>query len=102
MKLLFQMSVTEDYSSDTKDIFLENFEFDEMETKYINEAYTAIMGAQEVIDKHIEDNLEGWSIYRLAKVDLAVLRIAIYEILFRKDIPVEVSINEAIEIVKIQ
>ncbi|MFY9214211.1 MAG: transcription antitermination factor NusB, partial [Tissierellaceae bacterium] len=40
------------------------------------------------------------SIYRLAKVDLAVLRIAIYEILFRKDIPVEVSINEAIEIVK--
>ena len=100
MKLLFQMSVTEDYSSDTKDIFLENFEFDEMETKYINEAYTAIMEHREVIDKHIEDNLEGWSIYRLAKVDLAVLRIAIYEILFRKDIPVEVSINEAIEIVK--
>ena len=37
---------------------------------------------------------------RLAKIDLAVLRIAVYEILYRKDIPVEVSINEAIEIVK--
>ena len=44
--------------------------------------------------------MEGWSIYRLAKVDLAVLRVDIYEILYRHDIPLEVSINEAIEIVK--
>ena len=100
MKLLFQMELNEDYSEEAKGIFLENFEFDEMETKYIEEAYLSIMDHREIIDQYIEENLEGWSIYRLAKVDLAVLRIAIYEILFRKDIPVEVSINEAIEIVK--
>ena len=100
MRLLFQMELTEDYSDEAKSVFLENFEFDEMETKYIDEAYISIMDHMEMIDKYIEDNLEGWSIYRLAKVDLAVLRIAIYEILFRKDIPIEVSINEAIEIVK--
>ncbi len=100
MKLLFQMEVNENYSDETKEIFLENFEFDEMEIKYIDEAYESIIENRDTIDKYIEENLEGWSIYRLAKVDLAVLRIAIYEILFRKDIPVEVSINEAIEIVK--
>ena len=100
MKLLFQMELNENYSDDAKEIFLDNFEFDEMEIKYIEEAYESIIENRDMIDKYIEENLEGWSIYRLAKVDLAVLRIAIYEILFRKDIPVEVSINEAIEIVK--
>lgn len=100
MRLLFQMELNEDYSDEAKSIFLENFEYDETETKYINESLISIMDNMEIIDKYIEDNLEGWSIYRLAKVDLAVLRIAIYEILFRQDIPVEVSINEAIEIVK--
>lgn len=100
MKLLFQMEVNEDYSEDSRVVFFENFEYDEMEIKYIEDAVVSIMDNKESIDKYIEDNLEGWSIYRLAKVDLAVLRIAIYEILYRKDIPMEVSINEAIEIVK--
>lgn len=100
MKLLFQMELNEDYSDEAKSVFLENFEYDDTEVKYIDESFNSIMDNMEIIDKFIEDNLEGWSIYRLAKVDLAVLRIAIYEILFRQDIPVEVSINEAIEIVK--
>ncbi|MDR7870004.1 MAG: transcription antitermination factor NusB [Tissierellaceae bacterium] len=100
MKLLFQMELNEDYSNEAKAVYLENFDFNEIETQYIEEAYISIINNREKIDKYIEEHLEGWSIYRLAKVDLAVLRIAIYEILFRKDIPVEVSINEAIEIVK--
>lgn len=100
MQLLFQMEITKDYSHEALDLFLANHTFDEGEERYINEAVSTIMENLEKIDEHINDNLEGWSIYRLAKVDLVVLRIAIYEILFRKDIPIEVSINEAIEIVK--
>lgn len=100
MKLLFQMDATGDFSDEALNLFLENFSFDDMESKYINESVRSIKENLETIDKYIKDNLEGWSIYRLAKVDLAVLRIAIYEILYRKDIPMEVSINEAIEIVK--
>ena len=52
------------------------------------------------IDEHIQNNIEGWDIHRLARVDLSILRIAIYELLYRDDIPVQVSINEAIEISK--
>lgn len=100
MKVLFQMDSMSDFTEESLDLFLENFQYDEMETIYIKEAISVIKDNLEVIDNHIKSNLEGWSIYRLAKVDLAVLRIAIYEMLYRDDIPLEVSINEAIETVK--
>lgn len=100
MKLLYQMESNDNFSDDELNIYLENFTFDKMEEKYIVESINEITKELETIDAYIEDNLDSWSIHRLAKVDLAVLRISIYEILYRKDIPVEVSINEAIEIVK--
>lgn len=100
MKLLFQMESTEDYSEEALEIFLNNFDYDDSEIQYINEAILTIKENLEEVDNHIEAHLEGWSIYRLAKVDLAVLRIAIYEILYRDDIPIEVAINEAIEVTK--
>lgn len=100
MKLLYQMESNEDYSDSQLDFFLENFEYDENETKYIKDSIDSIRENLENIDENIKSNLQSWSIHRLAKVDLSVLRISIYEILYRKDIPTEVSINEAIEIVK--
>ncbi|WP_316607457.1 transcription antitermination factor NusB [uncultured Ruminococcus sp.] len=53
------------------------------------------------IDERISANLkEGWKITRISKVSLALLRLAIYEMLYEKDIPVSVSINEAVELSK--
>ncbi|WFA09697.1 transcription antitermination factor NusB [Tissierella sp. Yu-01] len=100
MKLLFQMESNNDFSDDALNIYLDNFKHDEKETEYIKEAVITIRDNVDEIDNNIILNLEGWSIHRLAKVDLSVLRLAIYEILYRNDIPVEVSINEAIETVK--
>ena len=100
MKLLFQMESTNDFSIDSMNLYLENFTFNEGETVYIKDSIEKITKNIEKIDNYIVENLEGWSINRLAKVDLSVLRLAIYEILFRDDIPLEVSINEAIETVK--
>jgi len=100
MQLLFQMETINDFSEEVLNTFLDNFTFDEMESKYINHSIYKIKENLNIIDRYIEQNLKGWSIDRLASVDLAVLRIAIYEILYRQDIPIEVSINEAIEIVK--
>lgn len=53
-----------------------------------------------VIDEKIGGNSRGWKLERLSKVSLAVLRLAIYELLFEKEIPVGVTINEAIELAK--
>ncbi len=61
------------------------------------------MGAIEKIpelDEVIRNHARNWTIARIAKVDLSILRLALYELLFRKDIPPVVTINEAIEISK--
>ncbi len=100
MKLLYQMESNNDFSESEIELFIENFSFDKGEERYIAECINTVSENLEEIDCHIKANLESWSIHRLAKVDLAALRISIYEILYRRDIPVEVSINEAIEIVK--
>jgi transcription antitermination protein NusB len=52
------------------------------------------------IDKMIEKFTENWLLKRMAAVDRNILRFAVYEILYRKDIPSAVTINEAIEIAK--
>ena len=52
------------------------------------------------IDKLIEENSEGWDTARMGKVELAVLRLAVYEMRYDEDIPTGVAINEAVEIAK--
>ena len=52
------------------------------------------------IDAQIEKNIRGWKMTRLSKVSLSLLRLAIYEILFEDEIPVSVSINEAVDLAK--
>ncbi len=54
----------------------------------------------EEIDSIITDNLRGWTIQRLPKVSLAVLRLAVCEIKYADEVPSGVSVNEAVELVK--
>jgi transcription antitermination protein NusB len=53
------------------------------------------------VDDKIRSLAENWDFERIAKIDLAILRLAIFEMLFRKDIPPIVSINEAIDLSKL-
>lgn len=53
-----------------------------------------------VIDGVLTDYLKGWKIERLSKVDREVLRLAVYEMIYRDDVPPKVVINEAIELSK--
>ncbi len=52
------------------------------------------------IDARIRTLAQNWDFERIAKIDLAILRLAVFELLFRKDIPPIVSINEAIDLSK--
>jgi N utilization substance protein B len=54
----------------------------------------------EAVDANIQKHLEHWSLERLKKVDLAVLRLSAYSLLYQKDIPPQITIRRAIEIVK--
>jgi transcription antitermination protein NusB len=53
------------------------------------------------VDEKIRALAQNWDFERIAKIDLAILRLAIFEMLFRKDIPPVVSINEAIDLSKV-
>ena len=67
---------------------------------YIRHVADKVSEKADDIDALIEKNLVGWTIKRISKVSLAVLRLAVCEILYFDDIPVSVSINEAVEITK--
>ena len=52
------------------------------------------------VDEHIKKHAQNWDLHRMAAVDRNILRLAIYEMLYREDIPPIVSINEAVDIAK--
>ena len=73
---------------------------DEEAKKYIANAVNGIEEHQEEILKDIETNLkEEWKLSRISKMDLTILKLAIYEIKYT-DVPYKVSINEAVELAK--
>ena len=52
------------------------------------------------IDQLVDSNIDNWNVKRIAKVDRNVIRLALYEMLYKEDIPAAVSINEAVELAK--
>ena len=67
---------------------------------YIKTVFTGVYDNIESIDNIISENAIGWKIGRISKVSLSILRLAIFEIKYMDDIPVSVSINEAVELAK--
>lgn len=67
---------------------------------YITDKYNNIKDQLTVIDELINEKAKGWDTVRMGKVELTVLRLAIYEIQFDDDVPNGVAINEAVEIAK--
>lgn len=68
--------------------------------EYVKTVFFGVFGNIEKIDDTIAQNAVGWSIKRITKTALAILRLAVYEIEFYDEIPVSVSINEAVELAK--
>lgn len=78
----------------------DEIEYTEQAMDSISAKYEKIQEKIQEIDALLDEKAEGWNVARMGKVELAVLRIAVYEILFDEDIPNTVAINEAIEIAK--
>jgi len=69
--------------------------------EYIDRVVWGTLEKQAQLDGVIENFLKGWDLERLNRVDLALLRLAIYEMLCEPDVPFGVAVNEAIELAKI-
>ena len=74
--------------------------FSEKDREYITEKYNHIMESLPDIDKQLSEKAENWDITRMGKVELTVLRLAVYEIEKDASVPASVAINEAVELAK--
>lgn len=75
-------------------------EVSEKDHAYILNKYRAITERLEEIDKMLSELSTGWKPSRMNRVDLAILRLAVYEIKWDEDVPTAVAINEAVELAK--
>lgn len=72
----------------------------EKDMAYIRGKYERIAEKLPEIDRMINETAKGWSTDRMGKVDLTILRLAVYEIRYDEDVPTGVAINEAVELAK--
>ena len=72
----------------------------EKEYEYIRKQALLVSELSDDIDAKINEVSEGWPVERLGKAELAIMRLAVYEMLYDEDIPVNVAINEAVELAK--
>lgn len=73
---------------------------EEKNQEYIESKYRMILEKETEMDADIDQIAEGWKTTRMGKVDLTILRLAVYEMKFDEEIPVGVAINEAVELAK--
>ena len=72
----------------------------EEDNSRISEKFGRIVEKLDSIDQALNEKVQGWDTGRLGKVDLTILRLAVYEMLYDDDIPTGVAINEAVELAK--
>ena len=101
-KLLYSLEIQKDINKEEQiNLYLESNQIkDEEAVLYIKDAILGIEKNKKDIDEKIIQNLKSnWKLERVSKIDLAILRLAIYEIKY-KELPFKVAINEAVELAK--
>lgn len=71
-----------------------------VDKEFIYQEFNGVSENLEEIDNYIETNLTGWTMDRLNNMDIAIMRLAIYEILYMDELSYSISVNEAVELAK--
>lgn len=100
MKEQIELALSGEIPAEDDELFAQ-LEYSEENKKYISDRVLDIVDKHSEIDAVIEEISEGWKLARIGKAELAILRLAIYEMKYDDDIPVKVAINEAVEIAKV-
>ena len=100
MKLLYQLEIQKEDHEEQITTVLEEHSLTSGDKDYVVEVVKGVFSNLLYIDNIIDKYSKGWKISRISKVDLSILRLSIYEISFRSDIPLSVSVNEAVELGK--
>ena len=100
MQMLYAQDTLQGNLRDTLRGFREGVDAGERIREFAEALVQGVMEHREEIDQAIVTRSKNWSLSRMPRVDLNIMRIAAYELMFKRDIPKKVSINEAIEIAK--
>lgn len=100
MQMIYQMGVTGDFSQEAYDGYINTEISLSKESKYSKDLFAALSEHLDDIDKEIGEHSIKWKTDRMPAVDLAILRLALTEIHYMENIPVSVSINEAVNMAK--
>ncbi|MGI1805173.1 transcription antitermination factor NusB [Exiguobacterium sp. TDN 0502] len=93
---LFQMELSDLTAQEAIEFAVEGKEYD----TFVEQLVNGVEENKTTIDQHIREALVNWSFERLGNIERTILRLAVYELLFETNIPVRVTINEAIELTK--
>ena len=106
MKYIYGLDINKSWDQDIevldsdsvfiRDFLEDNEEIDEKDLIYINNILNGMVNNLEELDRLIDSNSKDWRLNRFSRIDLSILRLAVYEILYIEDIPHQVSINEAV------
>ena len=100
MQTIFQMDAQKDLNSLSVEKYIEEKDLADQK-EYVKELLSSICDNQETVDGTIDQCSDGWPACRLAKADLAIMRIALGEIFYMQNVPNSVAINEAVNMAKI-
>ena len=100
MRMLYAFELTGELNQDMIQETIEPAALDAEDMKYLKQVTEGAVEQRASLDTLIEQNAVGWRLSRIGKVDLSILRLAIYEMLCREDVPESVAINEAVELAK--
>ncbi len=100
--MLFQWDIGRDAPDKVQELFWSNNRpvKDDLLHAAANGLFQGTVGAVEEIDRHIRSSAEHWRLERMAAVDRNILRLGTYELLYRRETPPPVVINEALEIAR--
>lgn len=100
-RLIYSSEIQKEMEEEQVDLFIEESEIKESkQVEYIKTIFHGIKENKEEIASLISTNLkEKWTMDRISKIDLAILEVAIYELIYSK-LPYKVVINEAVELAK--
>ncbi|MDR0958024.1 MAG: transcription antitermination factor NusB [Clostridiales bacterium] len=105
-KIIFSVHFNAEPMQDAINSYFANFDdcdetIDAPELEYVEKVCFGTHEHLSEIDALISKSAEGWDLERFSSVDLMILRVAVFEMLFIEDIPVGVSVNEAVELAKV-
>lgn len=100
MQMVFQMEAQSDTSMELMETLMRDREIDDLQREYLYSSFRIIAERKDEIDSIINQYSEKWTVNRMPKADLAVVRVAVGEALFNEAIPPAVAINEAVNLAK--